>query len=430
MSVPTAGTTAIDWMRLDNAAKIYPAYGDNAAPPVFRVSVTLSESIHIRTLNESLARMIKRTPYYQVNLRRGFFWYYLERHDRTPRVELLDPLPVRQISMRHDPHLLSVQARDATVAIDFCHILTDGYGAMRFLGSLIVEYLRALGHDVMPGEQLMIPDEAPDPGEYDDAYRELFRKKAPKAPDLPPAFHVTGPTRPRGYRTVTASLPLAGALATARTYKATLTEYIVAAYMASIAAVHDSKPRLARPRHHIVRIEVPVNMRKIHPSQTMRNFSLFVSPEIDLRLGEYQFPDIVQRVHHSMNMQVHPTELARQIARNVGGELNPLVRVIPRPIKYLYLKHLTNTIGSRSYSGVVSNLGRFLLPDDAAPYVRSVGFVLGPNHHQKTNCSVVSFQDNLYVTFGSTIENRDVERGTISRFVKDGNTVTVTEHAL
>ena len=422
---------AVDWLRLDNAAKIYPAYGDNSAPPVFRVAVTLKEPIQIAALNRSLARIIARTPYYQVRLRRGFFWYYLERHARVPTVELLDPLPVKQISMRSDTHLLSVQARESTVAVDFCHILTDGYGAMRFLGSLVVDYLRSLGHAVSPGEHLLEPADKPDPAEYEDAYRNLFRKEAPKAPDLPPAYHIPGLPRHEGYRTVTATLPLADALATAKKYQATLTEYLVAAYMASIAEVHDERQhRLVRSPHHIIRIEVPVNMRRLYPSNTMRNFSLFVSPEIDLRLGEFSFTDIVQRVHHSMNMQVHPTELARQIARNVGGELNPLVRVIPRPVKYLYLKYLTHTIGSRSYSGVLSNLGRFLLPEEAAPYVRAVDFRLGPNSQQKTNCSVVSYQDNLYVTFGSTIENRDVERGTVRQFVKDGLSVTVTEHAL
>jgi hypothetical protein len=162
----------------------------------------------------------------------------------------------------------------------------------------------------------------------------------------------------------------------------------------------------------------------------MRNFSLFVSPEIDLRLGEYSFADIVQRVHHSMKMQVHPTELARQVSRNVGGEQNPFVRVIPRPVKYLYLRRLTRTIGSRSYSGVVSNLGRFLLPDDAAPFVESVGFRLGANRQVKTNCALVSYNNELHVTLGSMVESREVERGTIQQFVGDGNTVAVTEHTL
>ena len=43
-----------------------------------------------------------------------------------------------------------------------------------------------------------------------------------------------------------------------------------------------------------MRIEVPVNMRNKLPSRTMRNFSLFVLPEIDVRLGTYTFEEILK----------------------------------------------------------------------------------------------------------------------------------------
>jgi hypothetical protein len=419
--------TQEEWLRLDNAAKIYPASDSDVAPPVFRVAVTLREPLQIGPLNEALLRMNRRTPYYQVELKRGFFWYYLQQHKQVARVELLADAPVKHISMRRDTQLFSVQAKGSTVAADFCHILTDGYGAMRYLCSLIVDYLRLIGYSVDPGDRLLNPDEDPSPEEFEDAYRRLFRKGAPKAPDLPPAYHIPGIPGPR-HRGITARIPLAAALQVARASGVTLTEYIVGAYIASIAEIHRSRRKsFSRPRSDIIRIEVPVNMRKLYPSVTMRNFSLFVSPEIDLRLGDYAFSDIVQRVHHSMNMQVHATELTRQIARNVGGELNPFVRVIPRPIKYLYLRYLSHTIGSRSYSGVVSNLGRFILPDQAAPHVRSVGFSLGSNPQYKTNCAVTSFDENLFVTFGSVVESREVERGTIEQFMRDGLRVGVTE---
>jgi NRPS condensation-like uncharacterized protein len=364
-----------------------------------------------------------------VHLKRGFFWYYLQRHPGRPRIRPLPQAPLTRIQLqRRDEQLLHVYARENTVAVDFSHVLTDGYGAMRFLGSVIVEYLRRIGEPVEPSPPLMEPGETVPPEEYEDSFQNLYKRGVPKAPDLEPAYHVGGIPFLNGYRTVTGRTPVADALAAAKRYGATLTEYVVAAYMSSIKAIYDQQTEgVMKPRNKVIRIEVPVNMRRIHESSTMRNFSLFVSPEIDMRLGEWSFDEIVRRVHHEMNIQVNPNELARQIARNVGGERSPLIRIVPRALKDAYLGYLRRTIGDRSYSGVVSNLGRFMLPAEAKPYVESVGFVLGPNTAYKTCCAVVSYGDILSITVGSVIENRAVERGLFRRLASDGLTITVSE---
>lgn len=64
---------------------------------------------------------------------------------------------------------------------------------------------------------------------------------------------------------------------------------------------HDRIP----PRRHVPRVEVPVNMRRVHPSETMRH-------------------------------QLEVRQLGRQISRNVAGEQNPVVRVIPLFLKDRY----------------------------------------------------------------------------------------------
>jgi hypothetical protein len=63
-----------DWLRLDNAAKIYPATFSDPAPAGFRLSMTLKAPIRVALLSEALRTVLRRCPYYQVHLRRGFFW--------------------------------------------------------------------------------------------------------------------------------------------------------------------------------------------------------------------------------------------------------------------------------------------------------------------------------------------------------------------
>ncbi len=416
------------WLKLDNAAKIYPAAGKKATPPVFRISVTLRNPIRVSALTASLQRLIDRTPYYQMFIRRGFFWYFLERHKQYPHVEKMPEEPISEISLRKgSQQLIRVFARRATIAIDFSHVLADGYGGMVFTASLITDYLRELGHDIPVPDHLLDPGSAVAPEEYEDAYQSIYRKETSKAENQRPAYHIGG-SPSGGYRTITGTLPVADVLSAAKRHGATLTEYIVAAKMYAIKGIYDEqKQSRIPPRNSIVRIEVPVNMRKLFPSRTMRNFSLFVAPEIDLGLGDYSFEEIVKGVHHQMNIQVERNQLLRQIARNVGGEKSRLVRLIPRGIKYAYLSHLRRTIGNRTHSGVVSNLGRFSLPAGAEAHVDSVGFVLGANDAYKVACSVVSFRDDLFLTIGSVLENRALERGFFRQFVRDGLPVTISE---
>ena len=82
------------WVRLDNAAKIYPAASSKGWSNVFRQSVTLTEEVDTEVLNSALEVVIKRFPSIAARLRKGVFWYYLEQVDTPPEIreELCYPL--------------------------------------------------------------------------------------------------------------------------------------------------------------------------------------------------------------------------------------------------------------------------------------------------------------------------------------------------
>ena len=61
------------WLRLDNAAKIYPAVRSETWSNVFRVSATLSEPVDIPTAQSALDVTARRFPSLAARLRRGLF---------------------------------------------------------------------------------------------------------------------------------------------------------------------------------------------------------------------------------------------------------------------------------------------------------------------------------------------------------------------
>jgi hypothetical protein len=412
-----------DWLTLDNAARIYPAALAEWSPDLYRVSVTLKAPIRVSALRDALRTVFPRFPYFQVHLQRGLFWYFLQRDDEIPELYPMSDVPTSVMPTQWGSrHLLRVQARGATIAVDFSHVLTDGAGAVCFLGTLVTQYLHLRGVHVTRWEPFFDPGARPAAGEFEDAYKRYFDQSLPGPARLSPAYHLPGETRSR-YRVISGRLPVSDMLELARTHGVSLTEYLVALYIHGLAQVRS----LGDDGGGIVRIEVPVDVRRVHPSKTMRNFSLFVSPEIDTRLGAFGFDEIVQRTHHGMRMQVDRRELDRQIARNVRAERNPFIRILPLFLKDLMISYVRKRFGERPYSGVLSNLGRIEVPEEIDDHIESFGVILGPNSRAKKNCALVSFRNDLVINFGSVIESREVERVFFTHLAEAGARVVLTE---
>ena len=415
----------LDWLTLDNAARIYPTGLAEWSLASYRVSVTLRAPIRVSALQEALRVVFPRFPYFQVHLQRGVFWYYLQRNDEIPELYPMSNVPTSVMPTHgRNGHLLRVQARGATIAVDFSHIVTDGAGAFRFLGTLATQYLRLRGVRVTRWEPFFDPEAPPSVGEYEDAYKRYFDRNLPGPRKLSAAYHLHGGAQSRS-RVVTARLPVGDVLALARSHGVSLTEYLVALYMHVLAQLRSKEGH----GKGTVRIEVPVDMRRFHPSETMRNFSLFVSPEIDTSHGDFSFDEIVQRVHHSMRIQVDRRELDRQIARNVRAERNPLIRILPLFLKDMMLSYVRERFGERPYSGVLSNLGRIVVPDEIDDHVESFGVTLGPNPRIKNNCAMLSFRDDLIINFGSVIESRELERLFFTHMARAGMRVILAERS-
>ena len=66
-------------VRLDNAAKIYPAERRKNWRNVFGQSVTLSDDVDTGVLKPALDVVVNRFPSIAACLRKGVFWYYLQQ---------------------------------------------------------------------------------------------------------------------------------------------------------------------------------------------------------------------------------------------------------------------------------------------------------------------------------------------------------------
>ena len=162
-------------------------------------------------------------------------------------------------------------------------------------------------------------------------------------------------------------------------------------------------------RRKPIRVLIPVNLRKLFPSQTLRNFALYTTPEIDPRLGQYDFREICQAVRSRMGLDVNPKVMSSRIAANVSGEKLLIVKVMPLFLKNMVMKAVFNAVGEKKSCLCMSNLGQVKLPREMEGYVERMDFILGVQATTPQNCGCLSYGGNLYINFIRNIREPELE---------------------
>lgn len=418
----------LKWYRLDNAAKIFPSVMTSRMSAVFIISATLKRGVDAGILQKALENVIGRFPYYRVTLRSGLFWHYLQETDSVPRAreEFFDPC--RKMNRREDGgFLFRVLYYRRKISVEFCHALTDGTGGVIFLKSLLAEYLRLGGVTAPSGPGILSPGDIPDGEEFEDAYARYYKQNIPFPPEESRAFHVPGELiRPGSLNVRTGIVPLGQVLSAARSRGLTLTEFIVSVYIYSLQEFITSMPeRQMRKLMAPIRIMVPVNLRKMYPSKTMRNFFLAVKPGVDPRLGFYTMDEISRIVYHYMRVEVDEKFINQQIARNIAGETNPVLRSVPLFLKGPIMKMIYNRGATSRHSGVVTNIGAVSLPAGILRHVERIEALPNPNPLTRVNVGVVSYNKSAYISFVSFLDEADIEKFFFRNLVKQGIRVRI-----
>ena len=409
------------WFSLDNAAKIFPAIITREVTAVFRLTAVLKQPLKIKAFRKAVLLAEKRFPYYLVQLKKGFFWYYLEYIPEHIPIEVDDKPCCRKFPGGN--LLMRILVRNNSINLECSHILTDGGGAFEFLKNLLISYAKECGAHIPPGYGLLEPGKKILEEEYEDAYKRYFKEDLPPMVKRSKAFHLPYPLKasPR-FERLNVGLSLKQVKQVATEKGVSITVYLVSVYLYVLQDIYESLGALTRyKKNKILRIQVPVNLRKIFPSMTMRNFSLFVMPEIDLRLGHYSFGEIIKAVYHQVQLETDEKLINKNISRNVGSEKKLYIRSIPLFLKSFILRMKYNALGPGQYSGVITNLGKIELPPETSDRVDY--FMMTPpppNKMLKINCGIIGFGDKLVLSFGNITNSKAFEEKFL-QFMRDRN---------
>ena len=113
------------------------------------------------------------------------------------------------------------------------------------------------------------------------------------------------------------------------------------------------------------------------------------------------------------------------IATNVNDEKNPLVRLIPLPIKNVVMKAIFDSVGEKKSCLTLSNIGQVKVPTEMSKYIKRFDFILGVQAAAPYNCGMLSFGDNIYINFIRNIKAAELERHFFAVLQELGIPVTV-----
>ena len=401
---------SLRWMKLDNAAKIYPAAKRRNWNNFFRISATLTEPVDTAVLRSALDVTARRFPSIAVRLRRGVFWYYLEQIPHPPAIQEEKSCPLAHVPFHEVRHCaFRVLVYHNRFAVEFFHALTDGTGGLTFFKTLLAEYLsQKHGLTIPAGDGVLGRLEEPDEEELEDSFlRYAGSVKASRREST--AWHLTGTPEKDGFKDlVTMMVPADALRRCAKAHGVTVTELVCAAMMQAICRLQAEKvPQ--RSRRRPVKVLLPVNLRNLFPSRTLRNFASYITPEVDPRMGDYTFDEICAAVHHRMGLENNPQTMRAKFAANVASEQSPLLRVMPLFIKNLAMKAVFDTVGECKSCLCLSNLGVVRLPEVMAPYVARMDFIIGVQAKAPHNCGVLTWNDTVYINCIRSIREPELE---------------------
>ena len=398
------------WMRLDNAAKIYPAAQSRTWSNVFRLSADMSEPVNRDILQSALDVTVRRFPSIAVRLCTGAFWYYLEELSSPPPIHGDYCYPLRRMGRRDlRKCAFRVLVYKNRIALELYHAITDGNGGMVFLKSLLAEYVeQRYGVSIPASEGILDRREEPHEEEMEDSFLKYSGKVTMGRGDTD-AYALSG-TRESGGLThhvcFTASVEDVRALA--KQYHCSVTTLFCAMLMQAVLQIQARKVENIN-RRKPVRILLPVNLRNLFESRTLRNFVLYITPEVNPRMGEYTFEELCRTVTHQLGMELTAKRMAARITTNVNDEKLLIIKIMPLFIKNFVMKMVFNAVGERKSCLTLSNLGAVRLPEELRPYVKHFDFVLSVPSSFPYNSSMISYGDTLRLSVVRNTEEPELE---------------------
>lgn len=408
------------WRSLDNAAKLFSAASSPKDTRVFRFYCELKEEVKEEILQEALNQTIQKYPVFLSVMRKGLFWHYLEKSELRPVVREEYKEACSSLYVRDKKTLLfEVTYYKKRINFEVFHALTDGTGATEFLRELVKNYLYLIHEEnlepvELSNQYLTVKDQEDDSfSRYYDPDFPRKKKKKIRAVQIKKGG--------KGYEELQineASMSVKELLGIAREKKVSMSVLLTAAF---ICAIHEEMSRMQEKKPVI--LMVPVNLRKIFPSDSMLNFFGYIEPGYQFGGGKDSFEDVLEAVKLYFQENLSKEHMAGRMNELIAIEKHKILKWAPLELKNRCIRAGAK-MAEQEVTAVLSNMSVVKMPEDYAQYIEKFGVYTSTN---RTELCICSFQDTLSLGFTSRYDSTNIQRN-FYRILKElGASVKVAE---
>lgn len=280
------------------------------------------------------------------------------------------------------------------MSIEAFHALTDGYGAITTFTTLMAEYLQIrYGVTVPVGLTRLDPDAAPNSQEVEDSFLPLA---AARPRHLPSRFSYL-PARPEDadwqVRASSLKLDSKRLLEAAHRYNVTLNTLLTTVLASAVMDLQIQEKGTSRLKP--VRIMVPVDLRRMFGSRTLRNFSLYTLPTMEGHDHSLSLMELCSVFSRQLKQQLSKENQSAMVSYNVRTQNAWYFRAIPWKLKSTLLRIGYRFFGESNSSLTLTNLGVVRFPEELREFVADFQCWLTPRVSSPYGCTVMSLGDTL-----------------------------------
>ena len=168
-----------------------------------------------------------------------------------------------------------------------------------------------------------------------------------------------------------------------------------------------------------IKVSVPINLRNIYKTTTLRNFSSYINVGINGK-EDYTLSEIIDTVKTQFKELSEEKRINAKISGNVKLMKNHLIRRIPMFIKKHFMSFAESRMGDGYITTTFSNLGLVKIDEHMMKYVTDMNFILGNSRGKSGSVTAIGYNNNLYITFSRKIKESELERVFFTNLAKMG----------
>lgn len=404
-------------LEYDHAARFYPILNTKKSQSNFAVGVVLDEEVKADALETAVNDVAKRFPAFKVKQKRGYAWHYLVENDAPIKVFPLEkavPCPIDR--KETNGYLFKLTCGGNRIELIIFHGLCDGNGAIEFLKSILLAYKRALGVKIENSDGILDHEEPFDAEELEDSFVshyvpiKLADVELGKLLGAKP-FKIKGDYVGGGFETDRLVMDSLDVVKRAKDIGVSFTAYVVALIAYALDKSEDAGKRL----NYV--IMVPVNLRNLFESKSLRNFVTFIrvifKPHAYETIAEYANDAQKQIVDEASK-----DKMARFISTSVRAQRSFLLKITPLFLKQIFVK-LGRAMSSSRQTIIFSNLGRVSVPTELGVEYFYVNMNASKKNTQ--NLSSVTTDGKAVFTLTRAVKEKDFSNCLLGLIENDDN---------